>query len=201
MTPEYILRKSLGRKAHCSEANVETRASYIENLGWASEYGEPGYTDPSKGILFGNWNYFAPEVTELLEKYGYAIEWEDEWTTCECGKALRTSPDSYGWQPSYFESEDGYCCIDCIDMPAYLETLEDNPKRALNDHVDPAKYGYVQLEDGFENGWHPGQNDNPKDIYQRLHAAGHKHLLFNIDGVGQFDISFSIWERQTEVQS
>jgi hypothetical protein len=171
-------------------------------MGWSNEYAEPGYSDPKKGILFANWNKFSGDVTRLLENYGYEIEWSDEWSTCqECGKAIRMSPDSYGWQPSYFIMNDcELFCTACCPMEEYLESLEDNPRTALNDHIDPADYGYEKLEGDFENGFHPGQNDNTKEIYKRLHDQGHKRLLFNIDGVGQFDISFSIWKKVEEVQ-
>lgn len=199
MTPELILKASLCRPAHCSDADTETRARQIEYLGFAPQYAEPGYTNPRKCILFGNWNYFAPKATDLLEAYGYAIEWEDEWSTCSsCGNAFRTSPDSYGWQPSYFELDGELLCKECVPMEEYLETLEDRPTHAVNDHIDPADYGYVKLEGDFENGFHPGQNDNPREIYKRLHAAGHKRLIFNIDSVGQFDLQFSIWKKATE---
>ena len=198
MTPEYILRKSLCRPPSCGLYDLRSRENEIENLGWAREYAELGYSDPEKGILFANWNKFCREATDLLESAGYEIEWSDEWTTCgECGKAMRTNPDSYGWQPSYFLVNDcEMLCIDCLDVEEYLESLEDNPRQALNDHISPADYGYIKLEGEFENGLHPGQNDNPKNIYERLHAAGHKRLLFNIDEVSQFYITFSIWEKQ-----
>lgn len=199
MTPEYILRKSLCRPAHCSDATIETRATRIEDMQYSPEYAEPGYDNSSKAILFANWNYFSNDATDLLEKYGYRIEWEDEWSMCsDCQKAFRISADSYGWQPSYFEMDGELLCIECVNMEDYLETLEDKPTHALNDHVNPEDYGYTQLEDNFENGFHPGQNDNPKEIYKRLRQAGHTRLLFNIDSVGQFDMRFSIWKKQTE---
>jgi hypothetical protein len=196
MTPEYILRKGITEKPHCSELPAERRLSHIENLGWAPGYAEPGYSDPKKAILFFNWNEVGRRTADLLEQYGFEVEWEDEWTTCGgCGKALRTSPDSYSWQPSYFEFNGELTCIECTDIPAYLETLENNPKRAVNDHIDPADYGYVKLEGDFESGWHPGQNDDPKEIFKRLRAAGHKRLLFNIDHVSQFYITFEVYEK------
>lgn len=197
MTPEYILRKSLCRKAHCSDADVETRARRIEDINWSHEYAEPGYSQPSKGILFANWNYFSGDAANLLEKYGYSIEWEDEWTTCSgCNRAMRTSPDSYSWQPSYFEMNSEMLCKECVDMEAYLETLENKPHRAVNDHISPADYGYVKLEGNFEAGLHLGQDDNPTEIFKRLRAEGHKRLLFCIDSIGQFDAFFSIWEKK-----
>ena len=201
MTPEYILRKSLCRPPFCAEGkSIKSRTSYIENMNWAHEYAEPGYSQPEKGILFSNWNYFCREVTDILERYGYEIEWEDEWSTCgECGKAVRTNPDCYSWQPSYFIINDcELLCVDCTDKEEYLESIENNPRTALNDHIDPADYGYIKLEGDFESGWHPGQTDSPKTIYKRLHDLGHKRLLFNIDESSQFYITFSVWEKKID---
>lgn len=137
MTPQYILRKSLCRPAHCFSAFVpgqgyvndgsrvdlhddyekqrQRRAeSEIENMGFAPKYAEPGYDDPIKGILFADWNVFARGVDRILERAGYAIEWSDEWTTCgDCGNAVRTQPDSWIWKPSYVISENGIYCKEC----------------------------------------------------------------------------------------
>lgn len=197
MTPEYILRKGIAvEPPHCSQLDVRQRLAHFENLGWAPGYAEPGYRDPKKAVLFFNWNEVGRRTSDLLEQYGYECEWEDEWTTCSgCGKALRTSPDSYSWQPSYFEMDGELTCIECTDIEAYLETLEDNPRRAVNDHINPADYGYVKLEGDFENGWHPGQNDDPREIFKRLRAAGHKRLLFNVDSVSQFYITFEVYKK------
>jgi hypothetical protein len=172
-------------------------------MGFAAEYAELGYTNPRKGILFANWNYFSYDAMRLLERYGYECEWEDEWYTCdECGKAFRISPDPYGWQPSYFMPNDcEMFCIDCIDMEEYLKGLENNPRRALNDHIDPANYGYCKLEGDFEAGFHLHQDNNPREIFKRLNAAGHTRLLFNVDSVGQFDLTFSVWEKIPESEA
>jgi hypothetical protein len=167
-----------------------------ENVQFAAEYAEPGYTNPESGILFANWNACSRRVMDLLEQAGYECEWEDEWTTCgECGKALRTSPDSYSWLPSYVDYECEYICHDCIDPESYLESIEDNPRKAVTPDIDPTEYGYILLDDSFENGFHPGQNDDPAKISKELHAKGYKRLLFKIDGKGQFDISFSVYHK------
>lgn len=144
MSPQYILRKSLCRAAHCFSAHVpgqgyvnrgdlaETRAEYdrqrrrsaeqeIENLGFAAGYAEPGYSDPERGVLFANWNVFSNDVCNVLERAGFAIEWSDEWSTCEdCGKAVRTSPNGWDWHPHYREDgiENGsFVCLDCAPYP------------------------------------------------------------------------------------
>jgi hypothetical protein len=174
-----------------------------ENVQFAAEYAEPGYTNPESGILFANWNQCSRRVQDLLETAGYSLEWEDEWTTCgECGRALQISPDSYSWLPSYvLVDECSIVCHDCADPESYLESIEDNPRKAVTPDIDPTEYGYVLLDDSFENGFYPGQNDDPAKISKELHAKGYKHLLFKIDGKGQFDISFSVYHKPEEEDS
>ena len=66
---------------------------------------EPGYDD--KPVLLANWNHVPNVVFDRLEALGYACEWYDAWATCsECGKAVRTSPNSYSWQKAYWDTED-----------------------------------------------------------------------------------------------
>jgi hypothetical protein len=171
-------------------------------MNYADEYAEPGYSQTAKGILFANWNYFPHGIDILLERYGYSIEWSDEWATCEaCNRAVRTSADSYRWQPSYVLMHDcEIICTDCLngDAGEYLESLENKPTRALNlPAIDPAEWGYVKIEDGFENGFHPGQNDDPKVIFARL-TAQYPRLLFQITGVGQFDLGFAVWSHPND---
>lgn len=217
MTPQYILEKSLCRPAACGTCvpendigaypiaqirDVRNARMEIENLGFAKEYAEPGYDDPKRGILFANWNYFPSGIYSILERYGYEIEWPDEWTTCDnCSRAVRTQPTSYSWQPSqvWVESEYETLCVDCLaeDPEPYLRSLENDPRRALNiEGIDPADYGYELIGDDYENGFHPGQNDDPKQITREARANGiTEPLLFQIDSVGQFDVSFRLWKR------
>ena len=147
MTPQYILKKSLGRMPHCWNSHVpgqgyvgtlitdpefqdkyrRTALSHIENLEWSSEYAEPGYSNPTKGILLANWNVFSQKVVKMLEDYGYAIEWEDEWCRCsECGAAFRTQPDSWGWKPSYKMGDGEIFCLECAKEQLEDEEEEDD---------------------------------------------------------------------------
>jgi hypothetical protein len=101
---------------YCRQLEKAAQSEY-ENLGFAKGYAEPGYTDPENGVLFANWNRFPRNFDQLLEKAGYACEWSDEWATCEdCGKAVRTEPDSYCWKPAFrMGREDcGLFCVDCF---------------------------------------------------------------------------------------
>lgn len=103
----------------------------------ADGYAETGYDDPACGVIaVGNWNTITHHtdvrngltndvvvVTDddsperlgcILEGLGIPLEWEDEWTTCEdCGRLVRTSPDSYAWQPSYVMDEGELLCLAC----------------------------------------------------------------------------------------
>jgi hypothetical protein len=89
-------------------------------MGFAKEYAEPGYSQPDKAILFANWNYFPRGIDTILENYGFAIEWSDEWSTCEdCGKAVRTNPDCWDWKPSF--ALVGDCTLLCLDCKAKNE--------------------------------------------------------------------------------
>lgn len=176
--------------------------SEIENSGFAPHYSEPGYTQPERGIIFMNWNKFPRGLDSILERAGYAIEWSDEWSTCdECGGAVRTSPDSHGWERAYTMPDDcSIICHKCTDWQEECRACEDNPRKAIGSAVDPAEYGYVRLSGAaeFENGFHPGQTDDPKAILAKLHTEGKKHILFRVSGVGQFDMSFETWIRKEE---
>jgi len=143
VTEQYILRAAIQsmikghRKPHCFYAHKqgegytnngetpEEREDYLkqlyergmqetENLPYASGYAEPGYTQPKKTVLLADWNVYPKEIWPILEKYGFALEWSDEWGTCnECYKAFRISPDSHGWEPAYVINKEGIFCKDC----------------------------------------------------------------------------------------
>lgn len=174
-----------------------------ENVMTASGCSEPGYDD--KPVILADWNDIPSEEFDALEAAGYSCEWEDEWLVCDsCYKAFRSSPDSYSWE-MYGIIGDGDCtCGDCIDMPEYLESLENHPTKALTCslfyHYKPVEqYGYKLIQDDYENGFYEGQNDDPKTILKSLldkNPAG--RYLFVIDGQGQFDISFSVYKKLSQ---
>ena len=88
--------------------------SEVENMNFAPDYAEPGYHKPKQGILFADWNCFPTNLDTILERLGFAVEWSDEWSTCNnCNKAFRTSPDSYCWKPAYKEIDGDILCLDC----------------------------------------------------------------------------------------
>ena len=50
-------------------------------------------------------------LARVLEKLHIECEWGDEWVACnDCGKLLRTQPDSMWWKPSFYCDENGAHC-------------------------------------------------------------------------------------------
>lgn len=226
MTPEYILRKSLCRAPSCAGPSdlrntplkdwpEGARASYlrhaeceIDNMDYATEYGEPGYDNPDKCILLANWNYFNRDVCDLLGRAGYALAWSDEWEVNHDGnmKAYRTQPDSYGWQPSLLYLDDGTTIAAdevregrCVDE--YIEHLLNRPSHCDTFNIDWSQHGFERMTDrsAFERGLHPWQTDDPEKIlaeYQKRYPG--KDFLFSLDRTGQFDAAFSIWGRDKD---
>lgn len=192
-------------KKDCANSMSECIIDEMQTYG---EYAEPGY---SGNPITGNWNDITEWNAEtrksktvcdipsrlgsVLECLGFTLEWNDEWTACEdCYNIFRISGDSYSWQ-QYGTTQEGMCvCGDCLkdDPTDYLESLEDDPRAALTLDIDPTEYGYILIEDNFENGFHPGQTDDPAKILAELQEKNIERILFVVDEVSQFYIVFSV---------
>jgi len=186
------------------------------------KYCEPWYhLDEGKLILTGNWNDITQYikdvgfetiddtmsvVAKLLEEAGCELEWSDEWQECEgCSGIFRIKPDGHGWKKSYFTfKDDSTFCEECIIkhcLNDYLEEHEGNDKRAITiDGIDLSEHGYVKADVDFENGLYHGQNDDPKNIGKTLKKNGITRYLFYLDSVGQFDMNFSVWIHEEEIE-
>lgn len=189
----------------------------LENILFHHGYAEPGYDDPKSGLIAtGNWNSISRydrekgefdtidetpvKVGQLLERLGVELEWSDEWDVCVgCDKLVRTSPTSYGWQPSYVDICGDILCKDCLDPEEWLESIEGKPDRAnAITSVNPEDYGYIKVLSDLEHGFHSGQDADPRVVTRSMTKFGIERFLFNIDNVGQFDMSFSLWVHEDE---
>ncbi len=143
-----------------------------------------------------------PRIGAILEKLGAELEWEDEWCACsECNKLVRISPDSYSWKPSYWNSGGcGLYCHECVkdDPEDYLEHLEGNAGDANTLDLDLEEHEYRKVDADYENGLNGGQCDDPGVIAKSLWSLGIERFIFEIDGIGQFDVHFSVWVHESE---
>lgn len=188
-------------------------------------YAEPGYTDSEVATVLGNWNcppdepwvpsevvdpeHEDTEVGEVLtlgralELLGCELEWEDEWTTCnDCGKLVRTSPDSYSWTRSYCELEGDIVCSDCVkrDPSDFIKSKVGNDRSCITFDFDLEPHGFVRLAYHLQNGLYGGQQADPKVIGKALRKRGISRYLFVLDSVGQFDLDFSVWVDKDELE-
>jgi len=175
-------------------------------------YAEPGYDGTL--VATGNWNTNSdiktgtrmvsddtmPRLARVLEKIGFEIEWHDEWASCDdCGKLVRTQPNSYCWTPSYHMGNCEIVCLNCLDPAEHLASLEGESRKANTiDSIDPADHGYKRLPEDYETGFHRGQDSDPRLVAKALEKQGIGRYLFNIDSQGQFDTRWSCYVHEEE---
>lgn len=193
-------------KARSVHSRIEEINLHFNGYADGSSVGESGL------VATGNWNNVTnydrvmgrqlvsnlPErIRDIFEKMGIECEWSDEWDTCgNCYRLIRTSPNSWSWQPNYLVSDGEITCGDCIkeDPSGYIEFLDGNDNACMTIDVDLEKHGYSKLnKDSFESGWFPGQTDDPKQISKDLRAKGINHFIFVKDENSQFYSKWSVW--------
>jgi len=144
-----------------------------------------------------------PRVWAALEAAGVQFEWYDEWMVDhETSKAYRTQPDSYSWQPSVILDDTGEWLTPDSDITDWLAWAINEPGRCLFRSQWDAliEAGFAPWPDDdtrFENGWHPGQTDDPRDITEQIRAVDPDcEIVFCTTSTGQFDVEFKALIRQ-----
>lgn len=165
----------------------------------AAAYGEPGYSDPSSGVILANWNNIPKGLADWLEKCGYELEWSDEWAIHN-DKAYRTSPDSHFWTPTLILSDDGEyigpddgesCAIDECAM-----TDKGQPHKVLPHWVKSAdleENGFALFAADKESGHFPGQTDKPQDCAIQAFGQGARRVVFLKTEQSQFYAKWQCW--------
>jgi len=198
---QFIMRASLARHIkeigeqaadtpywQTADAQLAAGRSEIDNLTWYADYAERGYTCGARGVLSADWNYFTRDVDTLLERAGFSVEWSDEWTMCdECNRAVRTSPDSHGYQPYYVIQHSSIVCLDCLDWTEYLESIEDGGENnaLVPDQCELAEHGYSLIASA------PSHVMRPAALRAEQAEQGNKHLVMR-----QMDwYTSEVWQR------
>ena len=192
-------------------------------------YAEPGYHDEETVWALGNWNdkqHFVKfdddsgagewvtddktpsRLLKALERIGVEGEWLDEWYRCSnCYKIVRSTPDSYFWKPYYVFTEDGVICADCAVNSGFIDYLiaeyANDPNKVITwcekEKLEELGWELYIHDREYENGWHPGQDDKPEAILNRIQEeTPGKDVIFFINENSQFYISFSAYTKDKE---
>lgn len=189
---------------------------------FASEYGEPGYSCDG-GVFLGNYwcrcehgpekegehrlhgmDYHYPRFFTALAEQGFELEWKDEWMVdYEFDKAYRTHGDSYSWTPSVVLTDDCEWLTPDSDVEEWIDWALNCPDRALLPRVVSTEAiteaGFTLFDGELANGWYPGQTDDPHKIAKRIESLSpFVEYVFFINGVGQFDMHFSVYVRNLD---
>ena len=202
-----------------TRTRLEIILNYLQEkhyLEWANTYGEPGYSDPEKGILFLDWNPISQRIQDYLEEQGYELEWSDEWIIdyegSEGSTAYRTSPDSYSWVSQIRLTDDGEILTPEHDVEEWLDyaksTDHNQPHKALPDFITEdqlAEAGYKLYEpEGYpyETGFHQGQTDDPEQVYKNIEEDSNtgdvESVVFQISEQSQFYTKWKAYYKNTE---
>ncbi len=147
-----------------------------------------------------------PRIWEQMKSQGYEFEWYDEWAIDhEAGKVYRTQGDSYMWRPSAIYDEGGELMTADTDLEVWLEWLLDEPGRRclptnIIDISQLEEVGFFRWpepdSDDFENGWHPGQTDDPAKILAEIARTHPDHdAVFVLTENSQFYSKFAAYIR------
>ena len=146
-----------------------------------------------------------PRLWDQLERQGVETVFYDEWIVDhEHGKAYRTQPDCYQWQPTAIITDVGDLLTPDHDIEEWIGYMVNSPTRCLPETVfsegDLRAAGFEPYSGLYENGWHPGQNDDPHQITDKIRAerGDTVDIVFYLDGTSQFYIEFTAWIRPKE---
>lgn len=141
-----------------------------------------------------------PRIWARLEEEGVEAAFYDEWYVDDDGGAWRTRNDSYSWQSSilWCERAGDYLTPD-DGIEAWIEEVQNDPQKALPGRVwsddEIRAEGWREWECGYESGWHPGQDADPREITRQIRdeLGDDVDVLFQVTGVGQWDVRFCAW--------
>lgn len=189
-----------------------TVSRILESFDW-SDIG-PSYEDESIMVYSGDLWALAEKysgkrldgqtidrIQSIMESRGIELSFHDETVTDEQGRVHNTSPNGWGWIPTYVVGDGWILAQDEAesDPEEYAELLTDSDTMADQWGVDFSSLGFRKYESQYESGLHPGQTDTPDKARQSIESElGPVEIIWAIDGTGQFDMKFSAWIRKVD---
>lgn len=190
-----------------NEAKIKSALAYLAEkhcADFAQTYGEPGYSDPERGIIKANWNNIPSGLADWLERCGYSLEWSDEWEFID-NKAWRSSPDSYSWESQIMLTDDGEWLTPDDDVSAWVDecamTDKGQPAKCLPSRISAAELtecGFKLFAGELEHGFHPGQTDNPAELARQAFGQGAQRVVLRKVENSQFYCRFECWAEFSE---
>lgn len=192
---EHIRENSIWDEIDMDIANDHDGNTYIIMHGW-NDVGK--FSKVAKQVL----GIDEDEEVYIDDILGVEIVFSDEYITCtDCNSVIRTSPDSYSWQPDFFVGDGFIACSKCFNeqedyQEAYIEDKINNPKSAINGLITEdqlEELGFERVGEEFESGWYH-KEDSPEEIYEKL-SQDYEEVVFLINNVEQFRINFVTFVR------
>lgn len=149
-------------------------------------------------------------------EYNGGVWPHDEWMVDDrTGKAWRTQPDSYCWQPSVIYDDDGGYLTPDDDIETWVAWAVNDDRRCLMgdlyDGSDLEEAGFTKWnpehegswrgrEGTYETGWHSGQNDSPAEVTEQIRDrhGDDVDIVFVLDEQSQFYAVWSAYTRPVE---
>jgi len=192
---------------------IEKYVELVEKFDSNMSYGE---TVDGENIIIADWNdipFGSYRLEQYCEKHDTELicGYQDEYIMCDhCYKYVYTTPGCYGDIPKYTQIECEILCGDCSKefIHEIIEFHQNDPTLAIKPYLIEAvkEQGFVCLDDDesescvrFENGFHQGQDDNPREIAAKMEKEGildKYDYLFAITDAGQFDLAFTVMLRE-----
>jgi len=126
----------------------------------------------------------------------------DEYSTCgQCGEIIKTSPDSWGWQPDFWLGDGDIVCHKCLEycLDMYVDWILERQRESgkpigcILDREQLETEKFVLKISDLENGLHLHQTDDPGAIlrYCNTHSIDCIFRVFP----SQFSQVFDVYMR------
>lgn len=136
-------------------------------------------------------------LEDIAQYYGIELRFYDETITDGQGRVHNTTPQFYGWTPTFKVFDCDVWARDEVDsdtLQDYADLLMDDTSNADQWDTDFSPLGFRQWQEIGESGWHHGQNDTPEKMRQSIESKhGECNIIWFIDSTGQFDCHFGAW--------
>ena len=210
-------------KPESTTASTRQGQSQLQDVTFCTEgYAEPGYSDPKSGVIaFGNWNDVShwnarisgsssPMMMPLAGSPSCLKRLASNSNGRTNGRRANNAEKQFAARPTVTpgsgttpksKAAPSAATVLKADPTAYLESLEGEENSCLTISLELEEHGYVLLEGGYEHGFYGGQDADPRLIAKALKNQGISRFVFDLDSVGQFDLSFSLWVHKDELAS